>query len=237
MSKLRFTRAPTGNKLLDHLPDDAFLRLQPHLQFVVFEFNHLLYEAGSQLKYAYFPTEGVVSALTVMQDGSAIELATIGKEGMVGLPLLMGIDNAIFKTITQFAGKAIRINSDVMKEEIERNGPFRRLLLRYNAAFLVQLSQGVACNGLHSVQQRCCRWLLMSRDRAQSDVLPLTHEFISLMLGVRRASISEVLHPLQAQGLIRTQRGKITILDLAGLEANSCECYRTVRDLFARMFD
>jgi len=199
------------------------------------KFRQVLYEPRSPIDHAYFPTRGVLSAIIVMEDGNSIEVATVGREGVVGLPVFLGPVTSSNQVIVQVAGSALRIKGDALKGEADRDGPLRRVLLGYQGAFLAQVGQGVACNGLHTVLQRCCRWLLMTQDRLQADVLPLTHEFLGIMLGVRRATVSEVLEPLQDDGLVRARRGKITVLDRPGLEAACCECYRTVNDEFGRL--
>jgi CRP-like cAMP-binding protein len=199
------------------------------------ELRHVLFEPRASIDYAYFPSEGVVSLLTVMEDGAGIELATIGNEGMVGLPILLGIAESSSRAVVQVPSVGLRMRADRLKAEISRDTPLRRLLLLYNGVFLFQISQGVACNGLHSVQRRCCRWLLMTHDRVASDEFPITHEFLSQMLGVRRPSITEVLRPLQKDGLIGYRRGKMTIFDREGLEAASCECYRIVVQEYQRL--
>jgi CRP-like cAMP-binding protein len=213
-----------------------YQRLLPRLQIVPLDLKHVLYEARSPIDYAYFPNRGVASALRVMQDGKAIEVATIGVEGMLGLPLLVGANTTADRVIVQVSGEAMRLSAEALKEEAGRDSPLRRLLLLYQSAFLSQVSQAVACNGLHSVHQRCCRWLLMTQDRAHSDVFPMTHEFLATMLGVRRSTVSEVLEPLQRFGLIRYTRGKLTVLDHDGLQDRSCECYRRINEEFGRLF-
>src|SRR5262245_32841066 len=202
MSTLRPSRASSGNRLLARLPDDDFQRLLPLLEPVPLRFKQVLYEARAPIDFVYFPTGGVVSAITMMQDGSSIEMATIGKEGVVGLGVCLGVETSPHRMIVQVAGAGQRIAAEALKREVGRDGPIRRVLLLYYTAFLAQVSQAVACNGLHPVQQRCCCWLLMTQDRVESDVLPITHEFLAIMLGVRRASVTEVLRPLQAEGLI-----------------------------------
>jgi CRP-like cAMP-binding protein len=236
MPKTKPPAAPRGNQLLARLPPKEYQRLLPRLELVPLALKHVLYEARSSIDYAYFPVRGVMSALTVMEDGRAIEVATIGDEGMVGLPLLVGAKTTANRVIVQVPGEALRMAEDVLREEAGRDGPLRRVLVLYHTAFLAQVSQAVACNGLHSVHQRCCRWLLMTQDRAHSDVFPMTHEFLAEMLGVRRSSVSEVLEPLKEQGLIRYSRGKLTVLDREGLKAGSCECYRTINEEFGRLF-
>jgi CRP-like cAMP-binding protein len=228
--------APPGNRLLARLPPDEYQRLRRHLQLVPLALKYVLYEARSSVDYAYFPNRGVVSALTVMEDGRAIEVATIGDEGMVGLPLLVGAKTTANRLIVQVPGEALRLPEDVLRQEVSQDSALRRMLILYHTAYLAQVSQAVACNGLHSVHQRCCRWLLMTQDRAHSDVFPMTHEFLAEMLGVRRSTVSEVLEPFQEKGLIRYSRGKCTVVDREGLKAGSCECYRTINEEFARLF-
>jgi CRP-like cAMP-binding protein len=236
MAKNKAPAAPPGNQLLARLPPEDYKRLLPRLELLPLELKYVLYEARTPIRHAYFPSRGVVSALTVMEDGRAIEVATVGNEGMVGLPLLVGAKTAANRVIVQVPGEALRLGQDVLREEVSRDSALRRLLILYHTAFLAQVSQAVACNGLHSVHQRCCRWLLMTQDRAQADVFPMTHELLAEMLGVRRSSVSEVLEPLQEQGLIRYSRGKFTVLDRAGLKAGCCECYRRVNEEFERLF-
>ncbi len=236
MSETKLLTEPPGNRLLTRLPADEYQRLLPRLQLVPLALKHVLYEARSSIDYAYFPNRGVVSALTVMEDGRAIEVATIGDEGMVGLPLLVGAKITANRVIVQVPGDALRMPEATLREEVSRDSALRRLLILYHTAFLAEVSQAVACNGLHSVHQRCCRWLLMTQDRAHSDVFPMTHEFLAEMLGVRRSTVSEVLEPFQEKGLIRYSRGKLTVLDRVGLMAGSCECYRSITDEFVRLF-
>jgi len=235
MPKTKPPAAPHGNRLLARLAPDEYQRLLPHLKLVPLEIKHVVYEARSSIDYAYFPIRGVVAALTVMEDGRAIEVATIGDEGMVGLPLLVGATTGN-RVIVQVPGEALRMAADALGEEVSRDSALRRLLILYHTAFLVQVSQAVACNGLHSVHQRCCRWLLMTQDRAHSDAFPMTHEFLAEMLGVRRSTVSEVLEPFQEEGLIRCSRGKCTVLDREGLKTGACECYRRINEEFARLF-
>ncbi len=215
-----------GNQLLARLPPSEYQRLSPHLQAVSLPVKQILYTARSPIDYVYFPGSGIVSAMTVMADGSAIEVATIGNEGLVGLTAFIGGETSPYEVMVQVTGEGIRMRSDVLANEASQDGPLRRLLVLYNTAFSTQVSYSVACNGLHKVEKRCCRWLLMTADRMESDTLALTHEFLAIMLGVRRSSVTEVLQPLQGRGLIRNSRGKIQITDRPGLEATTCECYR-----------
>jgi CRP-like cAMP-binding protein len=164
-----------------------------------------------------------------MRDGLAVEVGTIGNEGMVGTPVLLGADLSPTRAFAQVPGEALRMRTVLFKEEMQNGGPLPDLVRRYTQAMVNQISQSVACNHLHSVGQRMCRWLLMTHDWVGADEFPLTHEFLAQMLGVRRPSVSVVAGILQKAGLIRYHRGRITVLDRKGLEAASCECYEVVR--------
>jgi CRP-like cAMP-binding protein len=227
--------APTKNLILARLPPVDFQRLVARMRPVSLDFKQVLYQSQAHIEHVYFPTSGAASALTVMEDGSAIEVATIGNEGVVGLSVMFAGRSSPNEMIIQVAGDALRMDAEVLEQEAEKDGPLRRLLLRYNMVYLMQISQSVACNGLHPIQQRCCRWLLITLDRMESNVVPLTHEFLAIMLGVRRASVTDVLRPLHEQGLVNNSRGAITILNREGLEKLSCECYRKLRDEFDRL--
>ena len=232
------TRTPPpggrGNRLLARLPEAEYRRLLPHLEPVELKVDSVLYEAHGPIDYAYFPRGAALSALVVMRDGNLIEVATVGSEGLVGH---YGFGGTIspHRVVVQIGGGGYRIASRALQEEATTDGPLKDLLTRYSVAFMAQVSQSVACNGLHRLEQRCCRWLLMSRDRVGSNDLRLTHEYPALMLGARRASVTDALQPLQEAGLLRSRRGRITILDGAGLEARSCECYFVVRDEYDRL--
>jgi CRP-like cAMP-binding protein len=236
MIRIRKNRLPAGNRLLMSLPVRERERLFENIRPVSLKSGQVLLETGARPEHAYFPTRAALSSLIVMENGDTIEVATIGFEGMVGLNGFLGAEQSPHRVICQIPGNALRIPMAALRKEASADGPLRKLLHVYQAAFLIQVSQAVACNGLHNIQQRCCRWLLMTHDRVQSDELGLTHEFLAIMLGVRRASITEVLHPLQDQGLLKSHRGKISILNRKGLLAQSCECYRIVADEFARLF-
>jgi CRP-like cAMP-binding protein len=170
-----------------------------------------------------------------MESGDAIEVATVGNEGMVSSTAFLGIVDSPHRIIVQVQGHALRMDAKLLATECSSESPFKNLLIKYHMAFMTQVSQSVACNGLHSIHQRCCRWLLITHDRVEGMEFYLTHEYLAMMLGVRRASVSLVLHPLQERKLIRSGRGKITVLDRKGLEIAACECYQIVRDEFARI--
>jgi CRP-like cAMP-binding protein len=230
-------RLPSGgapNRFLARLPEAAYRRLEPLLEPVTLLSGQILYQAGGLIEYAYFPMGAVLSALTVMQDGNAIEVATIGNEGLVG-HYGSGGTTSPHRVIVQIENGGLRMEARALEREEFNDDSLRELLTAYHIAFVSQLSQSVACNGLHRLAQRCARWLLMTRDRVSSDELQLTHEYLALMLGARRASVTESLRPLQKAGLVRSHRGRISILDRAGLEAKSCECYLAVRDEYNRL--
>jgi CRP-like cAMP-binding protein len=222
------------NRFLARLPEAAYRRLHPLLQPVSLSSGQILYEARGPIEFAYFPTGAVLSALTVMQDGNAIEVATIGNEGLVG-HYGIGGDTSPHRVIVQIEDGGLRIAARDLQNETQKSAPLKELLGGYHIAFMSQVSQSVACNGLHPLVQRCCRWLLMSRDRVGRDEMRLTHEYLALMLGARRASVTEALRPLRKEGLVHSHRGVIKILDATGMEARACECYAVVRDEYDRL--
>ena len=223
------------NRLLANLPEDEWERIAPRLTPVDMERKQSVYEPGSAIGHVYFPEQGLISVVSTMNDGSTIEVATIGCEGMSGLPLVFGIDHSPHRHLVQIPGTAWRMAAADLREEIEHDSRLRRLLFRYDMAFVSQIMQSVACNGLHTVQERCCRWLLMCLDRSTSPEVVITHEFLAQMLGVRRATITEVLRPLQDEGMIRYRRGVVAVVDRLRLEEASCECYQAIRNAFSRV--
>ena len=234
MAKTRISPVRSPNRFLDRLPEESYRRLHPLLQPVSLVAGQVLYEARAAIDYAYFPMGAVLSALTVMQDGNAIEVATIGNEGLVG-HFGTGGSRSPHRVIVQVEDGGLRIAAGLLQTEGDRNGPLRELLTAYHIAFMSQVSQSVACNGLHRLVQRCSRWLLMTRDRVGADDLRLTHEYLALMLGARRASVTAALGPLQDAGYVRSSHGRIIIMDGAGLESCACECYVVVRDEYDRL--
>ena len=226
--------AALRNRFLARLPEAEYRRLLPLLEPVALAEDLVLYEPRGRIDYAYFPAGAVLSALTVMRDGNAIEVATIGREGLVG-HYGFGGETSPHRVIVQIGNGGYRIASRTLQKEAEKDGTLKTLLGAYHIAFMAQVSQSVACNGLHRLEQRCCRWLLMTRDRVGSDELKLTHEYLAIMLGARRASITEALRPLQEEGIVRSHRGRVTILDGAGMEARSCECYAVVKEEYDRL--
>jgi CRP-like cAMP-binding protein len=224
-----------GNRLLDSLPRPDLERLRPHLEAVSVGVKHVVYEPNGPIKHVYFPINCVISLVTYLEDGASVEMATIGLEGMVGLPIFLGTDTMPSRAFGQVPGDALRITAAAFTEEIERNGPLVRVLNRYTQALFNQVAQTTACNRVHLVEQRCARWLLQTHDRVGSDQFSLTQEFLAQMLGVRRSGVSAAAGLLQKAGLIRYARGWITVLDRPGLESASCECYRVIKREFDRL--
>ncbi|MEP0918283.1 Crp/Fnr family transcriptional regulator [Leptolyngbya sp. DQ-M1] len=226
---------PTQNKLLRALSQEEYEQLSPHLEFVTLPFKHVLYEPHQSVDYVYFLNHGVVSMVTITEEGETVEAATIGNEGMAGIHVLLGVNHLSLQAIAQVAGNGMRMRVDAFRRVVTPDTRLYELLLRYIQALISQLSQTVACNRLHSVEERCCRWLLMCHDRVPTDEFFLTQELLSQMLGVRRASVSVVAAILQKAGLITYSRGRIRILDRQGLESASCECYHLVKIEFDRL--
>ena len=231
-------RKQTGisrNRLLAALPPDESARLLPNLHETSLEQHKKLQLPNSLPTHVYFPWGGVCSLTTMMHDGRVVEVGTIGNEGMVGMSTYFGGLLPTSLTLVQVAGPgAHAMRAGIFEAEMARQGPLYQLVRRYSQALLVLVFQSAGCNGLHAIDQRCARWLLMSQDRV-GDVIPLTQEYLSSMLGVRRSSVTEVAKRLQARGLIKYSRGRITVLDRRGLEKLSCECYGVVRASFDRL--
>ena len=226
-----------NNRLLAALPPSEYKRLQPHLEWMALEFKQVLFEVDVPIAHVYFPEDAVVSILAVMPDGTAVEVATTGREGMVGLPVFLGSGSMSAQAFVQVPGHGWRMSAEALREHGRRTGALRGLLERYTQALFTQVSQGTACNRLHSLEERCARWLLMTQDRVGADTFALTQQFLSQMLGVRRAGVSEVASVLQGEGLIRYSRGRVSILDRQGLEDSACECYGIIRREFARLLE
>jgi CRP-like cAMP-binding protein len=223
------------NRLLAALPKTDYRRMMSQMERVLLENKTLAYDVDKPIKFVYFPLTGVFSLVTIMEDGVGVEVATIGNEGMVGLPLFLGVDRTSGKAFTQVPGDFLRMTADAFRKEIRRPGPLTEMLQLYTQALMVQISQGMACNGVHSIRQRCARWLLMTQDRVAAETFPLPQEFLALMLGVRRAGVNKVATELKQAGLIQYSRGVIHILKRKELENISCECYHVVNREFDRL--
>jgi CRP-like cAMP-binding protein len=230
-----FPSGKTGNRLLNLLPAEEFERLQPLLRQTELQQKQTLYEPRGRIELIYFPVNCVLSAVTIMLDGSAIEVATVGNEGMSGLAAFGVAGTSPHRVFIQIAGTAWRAEAAALSRMLGELPKFREIIARYQEALMFQVSQCAACNGLHVIQERCCRWLLMTHDRVDGDEVALTHEFLSYMLGVRRSGVTEVLQSLQQQGLLSYRQGKITILDRNRFEKLACECYRCVTGEYERL--
>jgi CRP-like cAMP-binding protein len=227
--------SPLQNHLLAALPVQEYKLLLPNLELVTLPLGKVLYESGNELNHVYFPTDSIVSLLYVMLDGASAEIGVVGNEGIIGVALFMGGQTMPNRAVVQSAGHAYRLKGQLLKLEFNRAAELQHLLLRYTQALLTQMAQTAVCNRHHSLDQQLCRWLLLSLDRLPSNQLVMTQELIANMLGVRREGVTEAAGKLQKAGLIRYQRGHITVLDRAGLEARSCECYSVVKNEFDRL--
>ena len=226
---------PSQNHLLAALSAPERERVFPHLRLVSLPLGKVLYESGDLLRYVYFPTDSIVSLLYVLADGASAEISVVGNEGLIGIALFMGGETTPSRAVVQSAGHAYRLDGQALKDEFHRNGPMQLLLLRYTQALLTQMAQTAVCNRHHTLDQQLCRWLLLSVDRLSGDDLVMTQELIANMLGVRREGVTESALKLQRAGLIRYARGRISVLDRAGLEKRTCECYAVVKREYARL--
>ncbi|MFV8834713.1 Crp/Fnr family transcriptional regulator [Aquisalimonas sp.] len=227
--------APGDNHLLAMLPSGEYEQIRPGLECVPLPLGMSLCEPYREMEYVYFPVDAIVSLLCVMEDGGSAEISVVGFEGIVGVSLFMGGETTPSRAVVQSGGYAYRLPGRLLKEAFYRGGPMQRLLLRYTQALLTQMAQTAVCNRHHSLDKQLCRWLLLSYDRLRSRELYMTQELMANMLGVRREGVTEAAGNLQRAGLIEYYRGHITILDRAGLEARSCECYGVVKREYDRL--
>ncbi len=223
------------NHLLAALIEAGCKRLQSQLELVPLTQGDSLYECGSRLHHAYFPTTSIVSLLSVMEDGASDEIAFVGNEGIVGVPLFMGGETTFSRAVVRSTGYAFRLKGHVLQEEFKCSNDIQHLLLRYTQALLTQITQTAVCNRRHSLHQRLCRWLLSGLDCLPVNEIWITHEEIAGMLGVRRESITKEAGELQAAGLIHYKRGRMIVVDRPKLETRACECYRGIRREFTRL--
>jgi CRP-like cAMP-binding protein len=217
-----------ANHLLDSLPAADNQRVMRALTPLSLDVKTVLFEPGRPIDFVYFPLNAVVSLVTPLEDGAIVEVATVGNEGIVGVPMVLGGSLAV-RAISATAGGVFRMDAATFLNEVERNGPLRKLVNDYVQALFGQISQAAACNRLHSNDERLSRWLLMSHDRVGTDQFAITHQFLGQMLGSRRATVTLSAGILQAAGLIRYHRGQVTIVDRAGLESAACECYGVIK--------
>ena len=234
MGKASILTAPAGNHLLQALPDAERDTLMQHLRLGYLSVKTVIFDPGQPIPYVHFPVDGVISLVTPLADGNIVEVATIGNEGIVGVPLVPGGSLAV-RAISQVAGRTLRMEASEFAKGLERLPAFRDLVQNYVQALFGQISQAAACNRLHSNEERLSRWLLMSHDRVGTDTFPITHEFLGQMLGSRRATVTLSAGLLQSAGLIRYHRGRVTIVDREGLESVSCECYGIIKAALDRV--
>jgi CRP-like cAMP-binding protein len=236
-STLGASQSPLQNHLLAALPVGDFERLAPHLEGVSMPLGESVYEPGTQLRHAWFPTTAIVSLHYVTESGASAETAGVGNEGVVGVSLFMGGDTTPSSAVVQTAGYGYRLDRHVLKAEFDRAGPLQRLLLRYTQALMTQMAQTAVCNRHHSLEQQLCRWLLLTLDRLPAQELTMTQELVAGMLGVRREGVTEAAGKLQRAGLISYRRGHISVLNRKGLEAHACECYGVVKKEMDRLLN
>jgi CRP-like cAMP-binding protein len=228
--------AAEANRLLRALPTADYEWLLVRLTPVRLRYKQTLFEPDASMPYVYFPRDGVGSVIAVEQEGGDVEVGTIGNEGFIGLPVLLGDDASANRVDIQVEGEGWRLGADVFRQLVEERPTVRRLFLRYAAYYLEQVSQSVACNRLHTLEERCARWILMTHDRVHENPFDLTHEYLSVMLGVRRAGVTVAIGTLQSAGIVRSTRGRVEVLDRERLEEASCGCYRINRVALDRLF-
>jgi CRP-like cAMP-binding protein len=233
---MAFLHNPNQNHLLAALPADELERLSPHLEPVAMPLGDILFNSGSSLQHVYFPATSIVSLHYVMENGASAEIAGVGNEGILGIPLFMGSSTAPSRVFVRAKGYGYKLKAQLLAEEFKRAGTMQRLLLRYTQALITQASQTAVCNRRHPVKQQLCRWLLTTLDRTSSNELILTQKMVADMLGVSCKGVTEAAGKLQQAGLIRNRRGSITVLDRFGLEEHACECYSVVKAEFDRLF-
>lgn len=234
MAKRQNINVPGENRLLAMLPRAELKRLHARLEPVSLGLRTTLYEPEKPISHVFFPLSGVMSLVIETKNG-AVEVGTVGNEGMVGVPLFLGSKRTTVRAFAQVPGEALRMRAEYFQDELNNGSPLHGAVNRFTVALMSQVFQSVACNHLHSIEERMCRWLLITHDRVGEDELPLTQEFLAQMLGVRRPSVTVVAGLLQKAGLIAYHRGKIKVLDRARLEASSCECYEVVKKEYERL--
>jgi CRP-like cAMP-binding protein len=234
MNHLQIPQHLIENRILASLPVEEYERIAPYLEEIRMNLGEVLFEPDQKIEYVHFPKRGIISVCAVMEDGTQIEVGVIGNEGMCGLPVLFDTKTVPLQSMVQIPDGAVRMGAEAFKREIEHCPHLRQSLMHYSQAFFIQAAQTAACNRLHPLDGRLARWMLMCQDRMQSELLPITHEVMSIMLGVRRAGVSVAANKLKMDGVIDYQRGLVRIRNRSGLEAVSCECYGVIRKAFDR---
>ena len=223
------------NHLLAALPADEFARVQSKLEPVSLTLGEVLYESGDKMDFAYFPTTAIISMLYIMENGATAEIGVVGNDGLIGNALFMGGNTTTSRAVIQSAGDTYKMKAKDVKDEFALGGVFQQMMLRFTQALMTQISQTAVCNRLHSLEQQLCRWLLLSHDRLDTDLLVMTHDLISNMIGVRREGVTLAAQKLAKRKLIKNVRGTITVLDRQGLEEAVCECYEVVNNEYNRL--
>jgi len=236
MAHLTQQQSAVRNRLLAALSAEDWAHLEPHLEAVELPFDQTIHAADGPVDAVFFVETGMVSLIVTLDDGDEVEAGLAGLEGLVGLPLVLGNSHALTAARVQLEGTALRIDASAFRTEMDRSAALRRLLLRYALAFQAQVTLTAACNARHAIENRLARWLLIAHDRAGADAFTMTHEFMSMMLGVRRAGITVSATQLQNAGFIRYRRGRMEVTDRSGLESVACECYGVVRRALDRLF-
>ena len=226
-----------SNAILNTLSESQLAQLLPRLKIVELELGHVLYEPEQTIDYVYFPTAGIISLLALFEDGDTVEAGVIGAEGMLGTPVVLGAKTTPHQALVQATGQAMRMSVHDLNGEVEKDGWLLKSMLRYTNAMFIQVAQTAACNRLHTIEQRLARWLLLTHDRVQRDEVLLTQEFLSRMLGVRRAGVSVAANNLKQAGAIDYRRGNVIVVDRQRLEQTSCECYEAVKQEYDRYLD
>jgi CRP-like cAMP-binding protein len=224
------------NQLLAALPISEYQRLLPHLQAVILTPGQVLYQSQEQIHYAYFPEQGLISLVNILENGATIEVGRVGKDGLVGIPPILGSESSTNSAIVLIAGRAIRLDVRILQQEFNRGEELQRLLLLYTQVRLTQATQNAACYGQHKIEQRLARLLLSIHDYLQQQQFALTQELMATMLGVRRAGVTNAARKLQQANIISYRRGNITIINREELETASCECYSTIKTEFQKLF-
>ncbi len=230
-----FRPRDVGNLILDRLPDEEFESIRRHLSTARFELDEIIQQFHANVTHVYFPTTAMTSVLTILEDEAHVESTTVGREGFVGIAATLGDDTSPHRVICQMEGGAIRMPVGLIRETIGSGSTLDRLTRRYSAYRLRYASQGAACNALHTIEDRACRWLLVAHDQAGGETFPVNQEFMASMLGVRRQTITVLAGSLQGAGLITYRQGIVTVIDRPLLEKSACECYATIRGYYERL--
>jgi CRP-like cAMP-binding protein len=229
MSSFSKSSVLIGNRILAALPRQEYQRLFANLELVQLARNKVLYNFGDHIQHAYFPNSGMISLLSITENGSTTEVSMVSNEGVVGIPIILGVNTSPYLVKAQISGNALRVRAELLKSEFNRGGPLHEFILRYTYTLIGQISQSAACNRFHTLEERLCRWLLISQDRVKSDTLTLTQEILSHMVGASRTNVTEAAYALKRAGLISYTRGNVHILNRQALESSACECYNVVK--------